>query len=329
METIHLIDEYVAVTPGEPYRLFPFGRIVKNGKVRDLTRELAAKFKLPHFKPPIKLGSHAETTPAGGHIIGLEVREDGLYAIPEYTDSGMSTLVAGSYRYHSPEIVWEGGYEHPTTGELIAGPLVVGDALLHAPHMGEATALYSIEPVSGGTHMSENTVTVPAGLWEKFLARLFADPAPIAPEPAPPPAQPEQSDDYAAQVQELSARLQAVEDEKANLLAAAALKERVNAFAAELKGTTLAEDVELFGVLANLPEDAAKAIAQRIKGLSAQAAAANLTSDIGSSGDNALPVDKFNAAVNAKMAAGMSRNEAVTAVATEAPDLIKAVQGGK
>lgn len=328
MDTINLIDEYVAVTPGEPYRLFPYGRIVKNGKVRELTRDLAAKFKLPHFKPPIKLGSHAETTPAGGHIVGLEVRDDGLYAVPEYTDSGMSTLTAGSYRYHSPEIVWEGGYEHPTTGELIAGPLVVGDALLHAPHMGEATALYSIEPVSGGTHMSENTVTVPAGLWDKFMARLFADPTP-APEPAPTPARTEPSDDYAAQVQELSARLQSVEDEKAQLLAEAALKMRVDAFAAELKGTTLADDAELFGVLAGLPEEAAKAITQRMKGLSAQAAAANLTSDVGSSGDNALPVDKFNAAINVKMAAGMTRNEAVVAVAAESPDLIKAVQGGK
>ena len=76
-------DKFVAVSPGEPYRLFPFGPIFKGGQRRDITPEFASKFKLPHFKPPIKLGSHDETTPAGGHIVGLEVRADGLYALTE------------------------------------------------------------------------------------------------------------------------------------------------------------------------------------------------------------------------------------------------------
>lgn len=327
MNTIHLIDEYVAVTPGEPYRLLPYGRIVKNGKVRELTREIAARFKLPHFKPPIKLGSHVETTPAGGHIIGLEVRDDGLYAIPEYTDGGMATLITGGFRYHSPEIVWDGGFENPQTGELIAGPLIVGDALLHTPHLGEATALYSVEPIPGGTRMSENTVTVPVGFWEKLTARLF-DPAPAS-EPAPTPAQPEPQEDYAAQVTELTARLQVIEAEKAQLETERARQSRVDAYAAELKATTLHEDSELFGVLADLPEDAAKVIAQRIKALSEQAKAAKLTTDIGGNGEHATPADKFNAALQLKIEAGMDRNAAVLAIGSEQPELIKALRGGK
>ena len=327
MDTITLIDEYVAVTPGEPYRLLPYGRIVKNGKVREITRELAARFRLPHFKPPIKLGSHKEETPAGGHIIGLEVRADGLYAIPEYTDGGMATLTTGGFRYHSPEIVWDGGFENPQTGELIAGPLIVGDALLHTPHLGEATALYSIEPIPGGTHMSENTVTVPVGFWEKLTARLF-DPAP-EPEPAPTPAQPEPQEDYAAQVTELTARLQVIEAEKAQLEADRARQSRVDAYAAELKATTLHEDAELFGVLAELPEDAAKAITQRIKALSEQAKAAKLTTDIGGNSEHTTPIDKFNAAIEAKMKDGLSRNDALMAIAKEQPEIIAAVRGGK
>ena len=329
MDTITLIDEYVAVTPGEPYRLLPYGRIVKNGKVREITRELATRFRLPHFKPPIKLGSHKEETPAGGHIIGLEVRADGLYAIPEYTDGGMATLTTGGFRYHSPEIVWDGGFENPQTGELIAGPLIVGDALLHTPHLGEATALYSIEPV-GGTHMSENTVTVPAGLWDKFMAFMFPDNAQQhQPEPAPTPAQPEPQEDYAAKVTELTARLQVIEAEKAQLEADRARQSRVDAYAAELKATTLHEDAELFGVLAELPEDAAKAITQRIKALSEQAKAAKLTTDIGGNSEHTTPIDKFNAAIEAKMKDGLSRNDALMAIAKEQPEIIAAVRGGK
>ena len=68
--SMYLIDEYVNVTAGEPYRLFPFGKIIKGGKTREITRELAAKFKLPHFKPPIKRGSHNDDAPAGDGLNG-------------------------------------------------------------------------------------------------------------------------------------------------------------------------------------------------------------------------------------------------------------------
>jgi hypothetical protein len=331
MDTITLIDQYVAVTPGEPYRLLPFGRIVKNGKVREITREFAALFRLPHFKPPIKLGSHKEETPAGGHIIGLELREDGLYAIPEYTTGGMATLTTGGFRYHSPEILWDGGYEDPQTGELIAGPLIVGDALLHTPHLGEATALYSIEPV-GGTHMSENTVTVPAGLWDKFMAFMFPENSQRQPEPAPAPAQPEPveaREDFAAQVENLTAEVEKLKAEKLQLEADRAHQSRVDAFAAELKETTLNEDVELFGVLAALDDEAAQAITRRMKALSEQAKAAKLTQDVGGSGEQATPADKFAAAIQLKIESGLGRAEAVAAIAKENPELIAAVRGGK
>jgi hypothetical protein len=143
-----ILDRFTATQPGEPYRLLPFGVIYKGGKRREVTKQLAATFKLPHFKPAIKIGSHEETTPAGGFIVGLEVRKDGLYAVPEFTDKGLKVLADGSYRYHSPEILWEGGFEDPTTGKLLEGPLIIGDALLHMPHMGEAAALYQVQPTT-------------------------------------------------------------------------------------------------------------------------------------------------------------------------------------
>ena len=80
-----LPDNYVNVSAGEAIRLFPYGKFFKGGKERNFTKELAAKFKIPHFKPPIKLGSHEDNEKGGGVIVGLEVREDGLHALPEFT----------------------------------------------------------------------------------------------------------------------------------------------------------------------------------------------------------------------------------------------------
>ena len=79
MDSFYVIDDFVNVRPGDPFRLLPFGTLIKGGKKRNITPELAAKFKLPHFKPPIKLGLHNYETPAGGHITGLFVGKDGLY----------------------------------------------------------------------------------------------------------------------------------------------------------------------------------------------------------------------------------------------------------
>ena len=187
MQSDYLLEEYVSVTAGEPYRLFPFGRIVKDGEVREITPELAAKFKLPHFLPPIKRGGHAEDAPAGGHIKALEVREDGLWAIPEFNEKGAQAVADGDYRYHSPEVIWSDGpvFENPDSGEFIHGPLIVGDALLHMPHLGEHAALYSVEPITREVNnMAEEMTRL-----EKFQAWFedkFETPEP-APEPDPEP----------------------------------------------------------------------------------------------------------------------------------------------
>lgn len=177
MDTSFIIDNFVNVQAGGAYRLFPFGVIYKGGKRREITRESASTFKLPHFKPPIKLGSHADATPAGGQITALEVREDGLYAVPELTEQGVTAFERGDYRYHSPEVIWDdGAIEDPATGQMIYGPLIIGDALLHTPHLGEAAALYTFEPQRNGDNpMSdqENIVNVPESVWDKFTA-LFS-----------------------------------------------------------------------------------------------------------------------------------------------------------
>ena len=170
-DSIYLVDEFVNVSDGDAIRLFPFGRIIKGGEEHLFTPELAAKFRLPHFRPPIKLGSHEDSTPGGGTLNRLEVRDDGLYGWPELTEKGVKAIQEGDYRYQSPEVIWEdGGLEDPTSGDLITGPLIVGMALLHTPHLGEPAALYSVEPIqTGEVNMTLETVEVPQKWYEGIL----------------------------------------------------------------------------------------------------------------------------------------------------------------
>lgn len=284
MDNTYLLDNFVNVKTGEPYRLFPFGKIVKNGQAHELTPEYAKQFRLPHFKPAIKLGSHEDATPAGGHIIGLEVREDGLYAVPEWNDNGGKALQDGAYRYHSPEVIWEdGGLENPSGG-VISGPLILGDALLHMPHLGEATALYSVTSLKGETTMEEN-VTVPKSLWDKFVTPLFAR----EPEKVEVVKEPE---DYAAtklERDELKAKFEKQEAE-------AARKLRVDKFGADLKETKA--DPTLAELLADMEPEKAELVMRQFKALSEQVNETALTKEQGSVGETAEdPKAAFNAAV--------------------------------
>lgn len=318
MDTTYLIDNYVSTKPGDAYRLFPFGRIVKNGKAREITPEYAARFRLPHFKPPMKLGSHNETTPAGGHIIALEVRSDGLYAIPELTDGGAKALSDGAYRYHSPEVIWDGGsLEDPTTGQAINGPLIVGDALLHTPHLGEATALYSIEPITlGGETMSEETVQVPKSMWDKFTAwfskRVDEEQPALVAEPTV------QTDNFAAiqaERDEFKAKLDKMEAEASH-------KTRVEAFGAKLSETLVKDGAEM---LASMTDEQSAWVLKNFSALSAQVKANDrLTEEIGSTSSAPSGASAIQSAIEGVMSdRKIGYPEAFMAVTRERPELFK------
>jgi len=326
----YVITEYVTVVPGEPFRLLPFGRLVKNGKVREITADIARRFRLPHFRPPIKLGSHRDETPAGGHIVALEVREDGLYAVPEFNDEGTAALARGAYRYHSPEIVWEGGFEDPITGATQEGPLIVGDAFLHTPHMGEAAALYAaeIETIEGVMNMTTDTVTVPVSWLDRLLGRVTE----AQPEPEPkgePPtvltatvdvdkfaAVQAERDDLAAKIEQM---------ESARTLAA-----RVEKFESELATTSLAGDEGLPALLAGLTDEVATEVLRRFKALAAQETVAALTADVGHAGNPATgdPVGDLDKVVRSIMTKeNLDYNRALGKLAAEQPELLKAAYG--
>jgi hypothetical protein len=317
--TTYLIDNYVSTKTGQAYRLFPFGKIHKNGKVRNITPETASQFKLPHFKPAIKLGSHDDPTPAGGFIVGLEVREDGLYAVPEWNEKGEIALQDGAYRYHSPEVIWDdGAIENPTDGTMINGPLILGDALLHMPHLGEATALYSIEPTTTEEKPMSENVTIPQNMWDKFIAPLFArEPEVQTVEVVKEP------EDYAAtkiERDELKAKIEAQE-------AAGNRRARVEKFTAEL-GETKA-DPALSDLLADLPDEKAEAIMRQFKALSEQINETALTGEAGVEGKGEVTTDDpkldFNrVVVNLAEEKSINYNAAFEQVKSAQPDLFLA-----
>lgn len=316
--SMYLIDEYISVAPGEPYRLFPFGKIYKDGKVREVTPELAAKFKLPHFKPPIKRGSHAESAPAGGHIKALEVRSDGLWAIPEYNENGMSDVQSGAYRYHSPEVIWSDGdvFEDPQTGEFIQGPLIVGDALLHMPHLGEAAALYSVEPnTEGNENMSDQleTVAVPKSFWDSFVAFFKPEPKP---ETEPVQAEEFDADQFAAVARERDEYKAEIDRMKSEAERAA----RVESFAAELKETKV--NGEFAEILAGMDGEVAARFVQEFKALSAQINESALLDERGAEGDGQEVT--LDAAIKAKMAdKKVDYATAFNLVRAESPELVQ------
>lgn len=311
----YLIDMFATVKPGEPYRLFPFGVIVKRGVKREITPEYARRFRLPHFKPPIKLGSHDDSTPAGGFIVGLEVRDDGLYAIPEHTEKGAAILADGSYRYHSPEVIWEGGgLENPADGETIEGPLIVGDALLHTPHLGEAAALYNIEPVEA-RNMTD-MVSVPNTLWDKFMAWFDrrTDETPPQVEPEKPKAEPDNFAAIVAERDEYKAKLETLEAESK-------AKARLEKFAAELAGKPVDQNA---AILAGMTDEQAEWVIAQFGALSNQVQANDvLTQELGTSAEAEQLTLQTAIARKLEANPSMVYVQAFEAVRLENPDLFK------
>lgn len=336
IDYLPLIDNFVNVQPGDAIRLLPFGTLVKNGKRREITPALAARFRLPHFEPPIKLGSHKDETPAGGHITGLEVRADGLYGLTTNTDKGAQAIAEGDYRYNSPEIIWEdGALENPTDGSLLAGPLIVGTALTHTPHLGQAAALYETVPqtTEGANIMSDASemVSVPRSWIERLFGRTDPDPAPDPIKP-PAPTEPDKLTAIQAERDDFKAKYEALEADKVKAEQLDAIRAE---FTTEEFGTAYIElgKVEQSAEMLSRMDDEMRAwCMQTFKALSAQIDESALTGAPGSSGngDPGDPVQAFDAAVKlAVTEKSISYPEAVALVSREQPELLTAYKATK
>lgn len=337
-----LLDQFVATRIGEPYRYLPFGPIRRGGKERMITPELAAQFKLPHFKPPIKLGSHEDNTAAGGHIIGFEVRSDGLYVIPEWNDSGENAVIKGEFRYHSPEIIWPGmGVEDATTGKVIEGPLIYGDALLHAPALGERAALYQTEIVQKEVNvMAENeSVSVPKNLWDRFVAMFDRVTTPVelseVSEVIAKPEVTEEPDKFEAMQAELVA-LKAEKDAREKAEADEKLKAEI---VAELKsdkyGSAYVEvktAEEAASVLSGMSPEQREWVMRNFAAQLAQVKESALLEERGSTGKgpDENPVQALSARIEAVQAEKkIGFTDAYNVVLAETPELVKAAYPGR
>jgi len=323
-----ILDTFVAVQPGQPYRLIPFGEIHRGGVVRNITPEYAQKFKLPHFKPPIKMGSHDDYAPAGGFITSLEVRSDGLYAIPEMNDQGMDCAARGDYRYHSPEIIWDdGAIEDATTGEWIYGPIILGDSWLHTPALGEAAALYTFSTKEYEPMADEQTVQVPVSFFDKFLS-VFKKPEEPKPEPTPQPApQVDELTALASERDQLKAKLEAIEADKAKAAHLEAVKVEVVKEADQFGASyiELSKAEETTAMLAGMTEEQRAWVMRNFKALSKQIDESKLTQEVG---NNAPPAgDKSAHEVISEYAAEhkISYVDAVKKLSVEKPEIF----GGK
>ena len=326
-KSTYLIDlqpvTFTNLTPGEAIRLFPFGELHKDGTVHHITPEYAKQFKLPPWKPAIKLGSHEDKTPAGAYINGLDVREDGLYAIIDVTDKGAKALKEGDYRYHSPEVIWDDGYlEDSEGGEDIQGPLILGGAFLHNPHLGERAALFHVEPLEEQMTTDKLELTVPEAIYERFSAIFNRDEKPDEDNITP--------DEFAAAIKErdeYKVQIETLETEREEQEQFEAIKAE---FDTEEFGIAFAEigngEITLDMIRRIRDLDVRAWVLQQFKALSSQIKESGLTDELGHDLEvDADPTAAFNAAIKAiEVDKGISYNAAMDIAKIDHADLFKA-----
>src|SRR3990167_3916886 len=318
----YLVENLVSTKTGDPYLWLPYATFTKGDVQHMVTPELAAKFKMPHFKPPIKLGNHDETTPAGGHIVRHELRADGIWVYPELVPNGEKAVADGAYRYHSPEIIWEDGYmQDPTSGELIPGPFIMGDALLHTPHLGELTSFYSIERTK---NMPDNITEIPTPMFDAFQAWLkkTISPESESPEVTQLKAQASTAEKYKAELDTMKAQA-----EKQTLLSALVIElQKPDEYKTEFSDAKVAMTAaEHFSAMPEPTRDWTK---QQLRALIAQVDETELLKKFGKGERNAgggTATEKFHVEVmRVATEKKVPYQDAVALAAKEKPDLYQA-----
>jgi len=143
--------------PGAPFRVMPVGTFKRGERTLEITperiREMAANYEAgrPRWNIPIYFGHPTEEKPdppKAGNVKRLFVRDDGLYAEPEFTPEGEKAIADGAYQYESPGVLWklngsaytdEHGKEHDNIIDHVA--------LTNRPFFGQNVALFSADGV--------------------------------------------------------------------------------------------------------------------------------------------------------------------------------------
>lgn len=135
-----------------------------------LDRKLAIDYEHQSFS---RFNTRADgLSPAAGWIGGLELRDDGLWAVDvSWTERAAELLRSGEYRYFSPVIFWSDEQRTTVAGlgpvALTNDPAMRGVKSLAARRDGEATS----EPETAGADGVEMTVAAREDVLERRLAQ--------------------------------------------------------------------------------------------------------------------------------------------------------------
>ena len=168
--------------------------------------------------------------------------------------------------------------------------------------------------------MTTNDEMVSVSALDKIFSWAFsAKQDEVKPEQKPEQEPPEPQEDYAAQVETLQTENEQFKAKVAAFEAAGKRQERVDHFAAGFEEVEVNHD--LYGILADIPEEQAEQLMVIIKAIAEQARVANLTEDVGGAGANIEgdPVAAFDAAVKKVM-----NDEAISY--PKAMDIVKVAQ---
>lgn len=155
MSKIVWVDPY-DYSAGKPFRIFPIKKAKRGDREIDVTRERLAQMKenyesdRPRWKIPIYAGHPTDTNPDPpklGNAASLELRDDGLYAVPEYTDEGKRSVSGGEYQYSSPGVLWSinGSFYTDDQGNEFDN-VIDHIALTNRPYWGKDTMVFSSDP---------------------------------------------------------------------------------------------------------------------------------------------------------------------------------------
>ena len=126
----------------------------------------------PRWNIPIYFGHPTDTQPDPpkmGNVKRLFVRDDGLYAEPEYTPEGEKAIADGAYQYESPGVLWklngsaytdEQGHEHDNIIDHVA--------LTNRPFFGQNVALFSAD----GVDLMADNSDVHLGAMKRAMAKM-------------------------------------------------------------------------------------------------------------------------------------------------------------
>ncbi len=174
MNSILWVDPF-AYQPGSPFRIFPIGSFKREDRTIELTSDKLKRIKdnyeqmRPRWHIPIYPGHPTEAQPDPpkiGNIASLDVREDGLYAMPEFTEEGKRLVESGAYEYCSPGILWSGYRDED--GKEYDTEVMDHLALSNKPFFGSRTAIFS----SDEALMKENDAFAQ---FKEWFTELFKD----------------------------------------------------------------------------------------------------------------------------------------------------------